>query len=165
MSDQYIGEIRMFSGDYAPEGWAKCDGQRLPITGNEALFSLLGITYGGDGVTNFALPDLRGRIPIHTGTPYTLGSSGGSETVVLSVNELPMHTHTVHAYSRPGDSTNPAGAIWSGSLITQYAKASPTGAMSPACISAAGSAQPHDNMMPYGTLTFMIALRGLYPRS
>jgi len=168
MSDQYVGEIRVFGGNYAPEGWAMCNGQLLPINGNEALFSLIGQTYGGDGVTNFALPDLRGRLALHmgtgtTGSIYSMGQVGGSETVTLTSAQLPAHTHAAQAQSAQGTAASPSNAFWAGSTINQYANTAPDGVMDPAALGSAGGNQAHDNMMPYLTLTFIIALEGIYP--
>ncbi|WP_135556021.1 phage tail protein [Paenibacillus cymbidii] len=169
MSDQYLGEIRMFSGNYAPQGWALCNGQLLPINQNEALYALLGTTYGGDGRSTFGLPDLQGRVPVHmgknpvTGTAYPLGQKAGTETVTLEQSMLPAHTHPVGAQQLAGNSTSPANNIWATSTNKVYADTAPNGQMDPATISSIGGNQPHNNMMPFSTVTFIIALQGNYP--
>jgi microcystin-dependent protein len=171
----YIGEIRMFGGNYAPLGWAVCQGQTLQIVSNQALFSLIGTTYGGDGVTTFNLPDLRGRAPMHqgtnqsTGTAYPLGKAGGSEQVALVSSQLPAHTHTAQAQSGPGTQAGPGNAVWATELDPNVrpfsANTSPSGVMNQACVSAAGNGQPHENRMPYLAVNFIIALEGIYPSS
>ncbi|BAU27072.1 microcystin-dependent protein [Aneurinibacillus soli] len=169
MSEPYIGEIRMFAGNYPPIGWAFCDGSVLPISGNEVLFTLIGITYGGDGQTTFALPDLRGRIPIHMGTSslssatYVLGQKGGTETVTVTESQLPQHTHPVFAQSADGTTTSPNNAFWATSSINQYSKSEPTSTMKNTAISSIGGNQSHNNMMPFLAVTFIIALEGMYP--
>ncbi|HZG13948.1 MAG TPA: tail fiber protein [Candidatus Bathyarchaeia archaeon] len=165
--ESYLGEIRMFAGNYAPEGWALCNGQILSIAENEPLFILLGTTYGGDGETTFALPDLRGRIPIHlgvnpkTGTNYSLGQMGGTETVTLTTDQLPVHTHVPLAAS-VGTAVSPGGAYWAGNLSI-YSTDAPDGQMDAALIGSTGGGQPHDNMMPYATVNFIISLYGIFP--
>ncbi|WP_429844383.1 phage tail protein [Brevibacillus sp. FIR094] len=165
MGDQYLGEIRMFSGDYPPNGWALCNGQELLISEYPSLFALIGATYGGDGVTKFALPDLRGRIPVHMGIgtlsdyKYELGKKDGAETVTLLMPQIPAHTHEVNAQSA-GTTTNAANAYWATSSINQYSQAMPNVTMSPAAISAVGGNLPHDNMMPFLAVNFIIALVG-----
>lgn len=165
--EQYIGEIRMFGGDYAPEGWAFCDGQLLSITQNEALFSLIQTTYGGDGQTTFALPDLRGRVPLHqgthAGTPYLLGSKGGAETETLSVDQLPSHTHGVQASSESGNTDQPSDAFWARSTTDQYATTDLNTQMSSDAIADSGEGRGHENMMPYLSMSFIISLVGVYP--
>lgn len=166
--DQYVGEIRMFGGNYAPEGWAFCNGQLLSVSTYNKLFSIIGITYGGDGVSNFALPDLRGRLALNrgtnpkTGTSYTLGLKSGTETVVLVSGENAAHTHPVAAINTNGAQASPDNAIWAKN-ITQYAAADPNGTMSPEIVTNAGGNQPHENMMPYLPLNFIIALDGIFP--
>lgn len=167
MSNQYVGEIRMFGGNYAPVGWAFCNGQLLSISENDALFALIGTTYGGDGVTTFALPDLRGRVPVGQGvlggTNFVLGQRAGTENVTLTTSQLPMHTHTVNANQGAGTTGNPSNAFWAQSTLNQYATADPNAAMSPQAIQSAGGSQPHENMMPTLTLSYIIALYGIYP--
>lgn len=165
MSDQYVGEIRMFSGNYAPEGWHYCDGTMLSIAGNEVLYALIGTTYGGDGVTTFQLPDLRGRVPIHVSSNHSLGQMAGSEQVTLTQSQLPAHTHAANANSDAADATSslPEGHYWGYSSITNYQPANPNVTMNPAAISGTGNNQPHNNMMPSMTTSFIIALVGTYP--
>lgn len=166
MSDQYLGEIRMFSGAYAPQGWHFCDGTTLSIQQYEALYSIIGTVYGGDGKTNFQLPDLRGRVPIHTASAYPMGQMAGSEQVTLVESNLPVHTHTANANNVAADatSTSPEGQYWGyNSTISSYQNANPNVTMSTAAISAVGGNQPHDNMMPSMATTFIIALEGNYP--
>lgn len=166
MSDSYIGEIRMFAGDYAPQGWAFCNGQVLSISENEALYSLLGTTFGGDGQTTFGLPDLRGRVPVHPdGTTIVQGSKGGTETVTLTENQMPQHTHEVNAVGDAGTQTSPQQAYWSNSNLVYYSDGT-TGSevkMNPQAISVAGGGQPHNNMMPSLGISFIISLNGTYP--
>ncbi|WP_274366126.1 phage tail protein [Paenibacillus thermotolerans] len=170
MSDQYVGEIRMFAGNYAPQGWAICDGSTLLINDCEALYTLIGTTYGGDGQTNFKLPDLRGRIPIFagqnpkTGTSYALGQQGGIERVTLTLDQLPEHTHPANAQSNGSGNVNtPVNAFWAASTVNQYSKANADIVMNSNAISTEGAGQQHDNMMPYLAVTFIIALIGIYP--
>lgn len=166
MSDQYVGEIRMFSGDYAPQGWHFCDGTLLSINQYEVLYTLIGTTYGGDGVTTFKLPDLRGRVPIHTSSNYQLGQSGGSETVTLVQSNLPAHTHVANANSLQEDATSisPEGQYWGYSAnITNYQNKIPDITMSTSAISSVGGNQPHDNIMPSMATSFIIALNGYFP--
>jgi microcystin-dependent protein len=166
--DQYIGEIRMFGGNYAPEGWAFCNGQIISITQNEALYSLIGTTYGGDGQSTFALPDLRGRIPLHQGqnphmgTTYHTGQMAGKEIETLTLGQVPAHTHGVMAASENGTLPSPANAFWAKN-VEQYSTNSPDGTMSTEAISEAGGSQPHENMMPFLSISFIIALTGIYP--
>ncbi|MFC5702795.1 phage tail protein [Cohnella faecalis] len=164
MSDQYVGEIRIFSGNYAPQGWAMCNGQLLPVSGNELLFAVIGAKYGGDGKTTFALPDLRGRLPIHMSSAYAFASKGGTETVTLDLAALPAHTHVVNANSLPGTSDSPSNAFWAGSTLNQYSTAGSNGTMDSLTVSSAGGNQAHNNVMPYSVLTFIIALQGIYPQ-
>jgi microcystin-dependent protein len=157
----------MFGGNFAPVGWLMCNGQLLPIANYDALYSLLGTTYGGDGQTTFALPDLRGRMPIHAGPSNQLGSGGGTETVTLVAANLPAHTHVVSAYSKEGTQDGPANGIWanSGKDLNLFNPGAGAVSFAAAAITPAGSSQPHDNMMPYTTLSFIIATEGIYPSS
>jgi microcystin-dependent protein len=168
--DPFIGQIIMFAGNFAPSGWALCDGQLLPIAQNTALFSLLGTTYGGDGKTNFALPDLRGRVPVHPGqgpglSMYELGQQAGSETVTLTSQEIPAHTHSF----APGCSTqlpnteSPANAVPANLDPTQAFSTEPNGNMRAGNSSAAGGSQAHGNLQPLVCVNFIIALQGIYP--
>ncbi|GAA4419708.1 phage tail protein [Acidovorax lacteus] len=161
MAVPFLSEIRMVSFNFAPQGWAMCNGQLLPINQNQALFSLLGTTYGGDGRTNFALPDLRGRMPMHFGNGHVLGERSGSESVTLNISQIPTHTHTVSGTSAPGTVRNPANAVHAG-VRGGYASAA-TASMAETAVSAVGGSQPHNNMPPYLTLGFAIALTGVYP--
>lgn len=168
LSDQYLGEIRLFAGNYAPEGWAMCSGQSIPINQNNALFSLLGTTYGGDGQTSFNLPDLRGRVPIHMGTSsfgtaFAAGQTGGTETVTLSEAEMPAHNHQIKASQLPGTSSSPSNNYFAQSNMNQYTRLGPNNSMDPQTVSGVGANQLHNNMMPYFTLTYIIALQGNYP--
>lgn len=167
--DPYIGEIRMFAGNFAPVGWAFCQGQILSISEYDALFALLGTTYGGDGQTTFALPDLRGRIPLHagqnpaTGSTYALGQMSGTETVTLTAQQIPAHTHTVQAVAGTGDQASPANGLWATSSLNEYSNQGANAAMAANAVFAAGGSQPHDNMMPYQCINFIIATEGLWP--
>jgi microcystin-dependent protein len=169
MSDQYLGEIRMFAGNYAPEGWAMCNGQLLMINQNEALYSLIGTTYGGDGQTTFALPDLQGRVPVHTGrnnvtgTVYPLGQKGGTETVTLVADQLPRHTHAVNAQSQAGTSSTPDNNYWATGQVNLYASTAANGTMGSSAIGITGGNMAHNNVMPYFAVSFIIALQGIYP--
>lgn len=163
MADAYLGEIRMFAGSYAPEGWAMCDGQILKISEYETLYTLLGTRYGGNGQTTFGLPDLRGRIPVHMGQFYTLGMKGGQESVTLTLGQIPNHTHAVYANSSAGANT-PENNIWTVEPQSAYL---PPGShlvsMNNTAVSSAGGSQSHDNMMPSLVINFIIALYGIYP--
>ena len=158
----------MFPFNFAPQGWALCNGQLMSLSQNTALFSLLGTTYGGDGRSNFALPDLQGRAPMHPGqgpglSLHDLGEEGGTETVTLLESEMPAHRHGVNMSVRPADTLNPSGlGFGSGNAMYVSPPANPV-TMSAQAIAAAGSSQPHNNMMPYLTLNFNIALQGVYP--
>jgi microcystin-dependent protein len=162
MGTPFLSEIKIVSFNFAPKGWALCNGQLLPINQNQALFSLLGTTYGGDGRVNFALPDLRGRIPNHMGSGFTLGERGGETAHTLNIQELPAHTHTPLSNKvNPAATSSSSGNLW-GFDPNQY-HPTPTGAMNPACVSNTGGSQPHDNMSPYLVLNFIIALQGIFP--
>jgi microcystin-dependent protein len=174
MADPFVAEIRIFPFNFAPKGWAWCNGQLLPLSQNTALFSLLGTTYGGDGKSNFALPDLEGRVPMHPGqgpglSLHDLGETGGSETVSLLESEIPSHTHTMMASSDTADNTVPTGHIASKQLgrgNNLYLPNNPLPAlvaMSDNALAPAGGDQPHNNMQPYLTLYFNIALQGVFP--
>ncbi|WP_199422895.1 phage tail protein [Actinotalea solisilvae] len=178
MADPFLGEIRMFAGNFAPRSWAFCHGQLMPISQNTALFSLIGTYYGGDGKSTFALPDLRDATPVHWETtggaghevPPSPGASGGTSTVTLLAGEMPAHTHAVRTVpsGTRGTTGNPSGSAWArsqqGRLTEQlYSTGAGTVAMSPAAVSAAGGGQPHNNRSPYLTVSFIIALQGIYP--
>ncbi|MEP6510459.1 MAG: tail fiber protein [Dokdonella sp.] len=165
MAEPFLSEIRLMSFGFAPQGWALCNGQILPINQNQALFSLLGTTYGGDGRVNFALPNLQGRVPMHFGNSHTLGERGGEQTHTLSVSEMPMHLHAAQA-SPKSDSSNvsiPAGNFLASPLSQTYTPPAAVGLMDPTTISNAGGSQAHVNMQPYLTLSFCIALQGIFP--
>jgi microcystin-dependent protein len=166
MSDPFVGEIRIFAGNFAPLDWALCNGAIMAISQNETLFNLIGTTYGGDGQQTFAVPDLRGRVPIHTGSSgasdYVLGQSGGRESVTLTNNQLPAHNHLLPASSASGTSTSPAGNVPAAWGSNQYSDAPPTGAMG-AAVQPAGASLPHDNMLPFLGINFIISLFGTFP--
>ena len=164
MGQPYIGEIRMFAGNFAPLGWNFCNGAILAIADNTTLFQLIGTTYGGDGQQTFALPDLQGRLPVHQGPGFILSQRAGVESVTLTANQIPLHTHPPLSSNAAADSTNPANAVWG--VATQarsYAAPPPDGAMNPAAIQNAGGSQPHDNMPPFLAVSFIISLFGIFP--
>ena len=172
MADPFVAEIRIFPFNFAPKGWAWCDGQLLPLSQNTALFSLLGTTYGGNGKSNFALPDLQGRAPMHPGqgpglSLHDLGETGGSETVTLLESEIPSHSHALMAVNDVGEDRIPgpteALARSTGGLLYGPAAGAPLVAMAPESLAPVGGAQPHNNMMPYLTFYFCIALQGVFP--
>jgi len=163
MAEPFLSEIRIFSFQFAPKGWAMCNGQLLPINQNQALFSLLGTTYGGDGRVNFALPDLRARVPIHVGPSYSLGQRGGENAHTLSVSELPEHTHVVSGSSNNGTTNLPNNAVLANNSSNTYANASNLIALQPQSISNVGGSQAHLNMQPFLILNFCIALQGIFP--
>ena len=162
MSTPFLSEIKIMAFTFPPKGWALCNGQLLPINQNQALFSLLGTTYGGNGQTNFALPDLRGRTPIHRGGNHTLGERAGSESVTLTVQTIPTHVHTMSAESANADTTAPGGNVLAASN-NLYAAPDSLTALSPAAVTNIGGSQPHTNMQPYGVVSFCIALQGIFP--
>ncbi len=170
MSEPFVGEIRMFAGNFAPRGWAFCDGQLLAVSQNDALFSLLGTIYGGDGRTTFGLPDLRGRIPIHAGhgpglSERRLGAKSGAETVTLTVNQMPSHTHTMQASTGAATETSPANNVTASDLAADlYFTAPPAvDAMALSAISHVGGSRSHTNLMPFLCVHFIVALFGIYP--
>ena len=166
MGNPYIGELRIFAGNFAPRDWAFCDGSTLSISQYETLYALIGTTYGGDGISTFQLPDLRGRIPIHVGTDpsginYVLGQRAGTESVTLLQTQLPQHGHIVMGASA-GGSTDPTGRTY-GSGQDLFSSAAPSVAMSPNMVQPAGSSQPHENRMPFQCINYIIALYGVFP--
>ena len=171
MSEPYIGEIIMFAGNFAPKGWMLCQGQLLSIAQNTALFSILGTTYGGDGVTTFALPDFRGRYPMQQGqgpglTPRSLGEQGGSESVTLVSTQMPAHNHTLVCSNAQSDLSIPAANVLGadqGGATLNYVAGPLDATMNPATIGVAGGSQPHQNMSPFLALNFIIAVQGIYP--
>lgn len=165
MANAYVGEIRMFAGTFAPAGWALCDGALLPIDQNPTLFNLIGTTYGGDGVNNFALPNLSSRVPVHVGPGFSQGQSAGVEQVTLMTSQIPSHTHLPQANStNAGNQPSPSGGIWAGSgILNSYSAAGPSVALAPGAIANAGGGQPHYNMIPYLAINFIISMFGIYP--
>lgn len=163
MAEPFLSEIRIMSFQFAPKGWALCNGQLLPINQNQALFSLLGTTFGGDGRVNFALPDQRGRTPIHVGSGHTLGERGGEPAHTLSIAELPTHTHVQNASSSQGSTNDPTGAVIAKSAQNAYAAPANLSAMNSGVVSNTGGSQAHLNMQPFLTLSFCIALQGIFP--
>jgi microcystin-dependent protein len=164
MAQPYVGEIRMFAGNFAPAGWMFCEGQLLPISENETLFQLIGTTYGGDGESTFALPDLRGRIPIHMGNGFTLAETGGVEDVTLTVQQIPAHSHPLLAAAVNGDQINPGGNLPANSFnVTPYINDVPNGNMNVGAITPTGGSQPHNNFQPYLCVDFIISLFGIFP--
>jgi microcystin-dependent protein len=162
MSNPYVGEIRIVGFNFNPNGWQQCSGQLLAISEYDVLFNLIGTTYGGDGQNTFALPDLRGRSPVHTGGQNPMGQSGGVETVTLTTAQLPAHSHPFTVQGGVGGSVTPAGNFMAGSSLGQYAP-TPASGSSGNMLGAAGGAQPHDNLMPYQAVNFIISLFGVYP--
>ena len=163
MAEPFLSEIRIMSFGFAPKGWALCNGQLLPINQNQALFSLLGTTFGGDGRVTFGLPSLQGRTPIHVGSGHTLGEQGGEQAHTLSVAELPTHTHVLKGSSTPAETNAPTTSAYLGIVNNAYGPASNLVALSPASVTNAGGSQPHPNMQPFLTLGFCIALQGIFP--
>jgi len=168
MGQPYVGEIRMFAGNFAPAGWAFCNGSLMPIVENETLFNLIGTTYGGDGEQTFALPDLRGRVPMHQGSgpglsPRVIGELGGSETVTLSNAQMPMHAHALRASSGLASLGAPLGTVLAKTAANSYDSAPPAVPMAASAIPPAGGSQPHANMAPYCALNYIISLFGIFP--
>lgn len=174
MSNPFVGEIRMFGGNFPPNGWMFCEGQLLPISENDVLFNLIGTTYGGDGQETFGLPDLRGRLPVHAGTgsglsTRTLGETGGTESVTLTVQQIPIHNHPALCVSGAGGQASPANNMWAGTQSGVQAYADPANAqgaevpMNAQNITGNGGSQPHDNFAPYLVVSFIISLFGIYP--
>ena len=169
MGQPYVGEIRLFGGNFAPAGWMFCAGQLLPISEYETLFNLIGTTYGGDGQSTFALPDLQGRLPMHMGTgnglsSRTIGEKGGVETVTLTAQQIPLHTHPALAVSGNGNQATPQNGVWAGSTTSRYSSSAPNLAMNNTLVGSTGGSQPHDNLMPYLTISFIISLFGVFPQ-
>lgn len=164
MSQPFIGEIRMFAGNFAPAGWMFCEGQVLPISENDTLFNLIGTTYGGDGQETFQLPDLRGRVPIHQGNGFVLAENGGVEEVTLTVQQIPSHTHSATGAAVTGDQTSANGALPANSVtITPYLNTPPDAAFNANAISLTGGSQPHTNFQPYLCVDYIISLFGIFP--
>ena len=170
MSSPYIGEIRMFGGSFNPAGWAMCDGQLMPISQNDTLFTLIGTTYGGDGQETFAVPDLQGRFPVHmgtnpgTGTTYQIGEKAGVESVTLNTQQIPIHNHAFIGSTDLGTTGVPTGNMLGSNIqVTLYSQFPATNVMNAASLTSVGGNQPHENMMPYLVVTFIISLFGIFP--
>ena len=170
MAQPYVGEIRMFGGNFAPAGWMFCDGAVLPISENQTLFQLIGTTYGGDGQSTFALPDLRGRVPIHqgtnpgTGTTYTLAEQAGAESVTLTTQQIPQHSHALLATNAIGTQPNPGGNVLANSQGPQpYIQENPDASLNAQTLAPSGGSQPHENLQPFLGLNFIISLFGIFP--
>jgi microcystin-dependent protein len=168
MAQPYVGEIRMFGGNFAPVGWAFCSGQLLPISENETLFQLIGTTYGGDGQDTFALPDLRGRLPIHQGSGPGLSSrilaeTGGSETVTLTGNQIPLHNHLAVVSTSAATASSPQGNVIANGTPNLYLRDVPSDSMNPNSLGISGGNQPHENLMPFLCVSFIISLFGIFP--
>lgn len=162
MAEPFLSEIRIMSFDFAPKGWALCNGQLLPINQNQGLFSLLGTTYGGDGRVNFALPDLRGKVPIHFSATFSLGSTGGQQAHTLTQSEMPAHNHFLQSTNTSGASASPINGFL-GAFNNAYTPPASLTTINPATITNVGGSQAHLNMQPFLTLTFCIALQGIFP--
>jgi microcystin-dependent protein len=164
MAQPYIGEIRMFAGNFAPAGWMFCQGQLLPISEYETLFVLLGTTYGGDGESTFALPDLRGRVPVHQGNGFTLSQTGGVEHVTLTQSQIPSHSHPLLATLNAGDQADPLNNVMAQNAAVQiFIEDVPTANAGASTVTAVGGSQPHNNFQPYLCVDFIISLFGLFP--
>lgn len=163
MSQPYIGEIRMFAGSFAPVGWSFCNGSLLPISEYDTLFFVIGTTYGGDGESTFALPDLQSRVPIHMGNGYNLGQTGGAESVTLTTQQIPAHSHALIASTDVATLASPANAVTGQVASKLYRVPGATAPMNSGLLSGAGGSQPHDNMQPYLTINYIISLFGIFP--
>jgi microcystin-dependent protein len=166
MAQPYVGEIRMFAGNFAPAGWMFCEGQLLPISENETLFQLIGTTYGGDGQSTFALPDLRGRLPLHQGNGFILAETGGEEQITLTVNQIPAHTHAALGSTNTGTGTQASNNVLSnllGATNSAYGTDAPLTNMSAQSLSPVGGSQPHTNLQPFLCVDFIISLFGIFP--
>ena len=166
MAQPYVGEIRIFAGNFAPAGWMFCEGQLLPISENETLFQLIGTTYGGDGESTFGLPDLRGRLPIHQGNGFILAETGGAEEITLTTTQIPSHTHPMLASGNTATGTAPSNAVLAastGATISPYGTDAPLTNLAPQAIGPVGGSQPHTNFQPYLCLDFIISLFGIFP--
>ena len=164
MAQPYVGEIRIFAGNFPPSGWMFCEGQLLPISENETLFQLIGTTYGGDGQSTFALPDLRGRLPLHMGNGFTLAETGGAEEITLTTQQIPAHSHPMLASTGPGTQNDPTNTVTAASpSVTLYAQDVTDSNMSPNAVLPDGGSQPHTNFQPYLCLDFIISLFGIFP--
>ncbi len=165
MAQPYVGEIRMFAGNFSPAGWASCNGQLLPISENETLFQLIGTTYGGDGEETFALPNLQSRIPIHQGNGFILAETGGAEEITLTTNQIPSHTHPLLVNPGAGTSNSPTDHVLAASpTLDMYRETNPSVALAANMVNPTGGSQPHTNLQPYLVINFIISLFGLFPR-
>jgi microcystin-dependent protein len=162
MSEPFLAEVKIISWNFPPKGWAFCNGQLLPINQNQALFSILGTTYGGDGRTTFGLPNLQGRVPFHVGDGLSLGEVGGETAHTLNSSEMPAHNHVPSASNQTATQGSPSGNFWAAQNAAAYAASADT-TMSPAALANTGGSQPHDNMSPYLVLNFVVALQGIFP--
>jgi microcystin-dependent protein len=163
LAQPYVGEIRLFAGNFAPAGWAFCDGTPLAISENETLFQLLGTTYGGDGESTFNLPDMRGRVPLHQGNTFILAETGGVEEVTLTTNQIPSHTHPLLASPDPAAARSITGAVFGRALSDSYASEYLGQALAPQSVAAVGGSQPHTNFQPYLCVNYIISLFGIFP--
>jgi len=163
MSEPFIAELKLISWNFPPKGWAFCNGQLLPINQNQALFSLVGTMYGGDGRVNFALPNLQGRIPIHAGNGFTQGELLGEQTHTITATETPTHTHPMRASNQPAASNLATNNVYASAPVNLYKNANPGPPMAPTAITTVGGSQPHQNMQPYLVLNWIIALQGIFP--
>lgn len=164
MSSPYIGEIRMFAGNFAPVGWAFCQGQIMAISDNDTLFNLIGTTYGGDGQTTFALPNLSSRIPVHQGPGFALAQTAGQESVTLTTSQIPAHGHVPQAFATAGNQAGPSNGVWASSTpATQFSSVTGGPIMSTDAVGLTGGSQPHDNMVPFLVINFIISLFGIFP--
>jgi microcystin-dependent protein len=164
VAQPYVGEIRMFAGNFAPAGWMFCEGQLMPISENETLFQLIGTTYGGDGQSTFALPDLRGRLPLHQGNGFVLAQSGGVETVTLTIQQIPAHSHALMASTAAGTQNAPKNSVTAASpSVTLYIGDAIDSNLAATAIGSAGGSQPHNNFQPYLCVDFIISLFGIFP--
>jgi microcystin-dependent protein len=163
MSEPFLSEIKLVSFNFPPKGWALCNGQFLPINQNQALFALLGTTYGGNGQTTFALPNLRGKVPIHMGNGHALGEAAGSTSVTVNIQQLPTHTHALMASTTNGDTPVPTNTVLAATPAKIYGPAQSLTTLNPVNVTSVGGSQAHNNMMPYLVLNFIIALQGIFP--
>jgi len=164
MAQPYVGEIRMFAGNFAPAGWMFCEGQLLPISENETLFQLIGTTYGGDGQSTFALPDLRGRLPLHMGNGFVLAETGGAEEITLTVSQIPAHSHPALASASTGTAGSPSGGVYATAVgFNPYVDGDTNVAMNAGMVGSVGGSQPHTNFQPYLCIDFIISLFGIFP--
>ena len=164
MAQPYVGELRLFAGNFAPAGWAFCHGQLLPIPENETLFFLIGTTYGGDGQDTFALPDLRGRVPLHQGLGYLLAETGGTESVTLTLTQVPAHSHALRASTAAGTGSGPGNSLLAATgSVNSYGSGNADQPMTAGALSSSGSSMPHGNMAPYLAVSYIISLFGIFP--